>query len=250
VIQEDAMRAADVMTVQPVSIAPDAPIVDAIHMMLQRRFSGLPVVDQHGALVGILTEGDLLRRTETGTQRRRPRWIEFFIGPGRLASEYVQATGRKVREVMSTEVHTVTEDASLEDIVELMERHRIKRVPVMRDGKVVGIITRANLLYALASIVGETKPAAGDDASIRSRIYAELEKQPWAPINLIDIVVRNGVVHLWGVVLDERQREAIHVAVENSSGVKSIEDHLVWVEPVSGMALPGPEDTASEAKAS
>jgi CBS domain-containing protein len=131
-----------------------------------------------------------------------------------------------------------------------MERYRIKRVPVLRDGKLVGIVTRANLLRALASIAGETQPPIGDDATIRSRIYADLQKQPWAPINMMDIVVRNGVVHLWGVLLDERQREAIHVAVENVGGVKAIEDHLVWVEPMSGMAIPMPDDTAPQAKAS
>lgn len=244
------MRAADVMTVQPVSISPDASILEAIRVMLQRRFSGLPVVDASGALVGIVTEGDLLRRTETGTQRKRPRWIEFLIGPGRLATEYVHASGRKVREVMSQDVQAVTGDTPLEEIVRLMERHQIKRLPVVDSGKLVGIVTRANLLRALATVASETKTGANDDASIRRRIYAELEKQPWAPVNTLDIVVRNGVVHLWGVLLDERQREALYVVVENTSGVKGIEDHLVWVEPMSGIAIPMPEDGALQTKAS
>ena len=243
------MRAADVMTVQPVSISPDASILEAIRVMLQRRFSGLPVVDTSGALVGIVTEGDLLRRTETGTQRKRPRWIEFLIGPGRLATEYVQTSGRKVREVMSQDVQAVTGDTPLEEIVRLMERHQIKRLPVVDSGKLVGIVTRANLLRALATLASETKAEANDDPSIRARIYAELEKQPWAPINTLDIVVRKGVVHLWGVLLDERQREALYVVVENTSGVKGIEDHLVWVEPMSGIAIPMPEDGAPQAKA-
>ena len=232
------MRAVDVMTVDPVSISPDESIVEAIRVMLQREFSGLPVVDGTGSLVGIVTEGDLLRRTETGTQRKRPRWIEFLIGSGRLANEYVHASGRKVRDVMTYEVHTVTEDVPLDEIVQLMERYQIKLLPVVRDGKLVGIVTRVNLLRALASVVGETKPVAGgDDASIRARIYAELQKQPWAPVNTLDIVVRDGIVHLWGVVLDKRQREATYVVAENTSGVKGIEDHLVWVEPMSGMAI-------------
>jgi CBS domain-containing protein len=245
------MRAVDVMTVDPVSISPDDSIVEAIRLMLQRKFSGLPVVDGTGALVGIVTEGDLLRRTETGTQRKRPRWIEFLIGSGRLANEYVQASGRRVHDVMTYDVHTVTEDASLDDIVQQMERYQIKRLPVVRGGKLVGIVTRANLLRALASVVGETKPvAAADDASIRARIYAELQKQPWAPVNMLDIVVRDGVAHLWGVVLDERQREAIHVVAENTSGVKGIEDHLVWVEPMSGMAVPAADGSEGRARAS
>jgi CBS domain-containing protein len=245
------MRAVDVMTVDPVSISPDESIVEAIRLMLQRKFSGLPVVDGNGALVGIVTEGDLLRRTETGTQRKRPRWIEFLIGSGRLANEYVHASGRKVHDVMTYDVHTVTEDTPLDDIVQQMERHQIKRLPVVRDGKLVGIVTRANLLRALASVVGETKPvAAADDAGIRARIYAELQKQPWAPVNMLDVVVRDGIVHLWGVLLDERQREAIHVVAENTPGVKSIEDHLVWVEPMSGMAIPASDESEARAKAS
>jgi CBS-domain-containing membrane protein len=115
-----------------------------------------------------------MSRTETGTKRKRPRWIEFLVGPGRLATEYVHASGRKVREVMSREIQTISEDTPLEEVVELMERHRIKRLPVVRGGKLVGIVSRANLLRALASVVGETSPAANDDASIRTRIYAEL----------------------------------------------------------------------------
>jgi CBS domain-containing protein len=232
------MRAADVMTPDPVCISPDASISEAIGVMLERKFSGLPVVDARGSLVGIVTEGDLLRRTETGTQRKRPRWIEFLLGPGRLASEYVQTAGRKVGDVMTPEVRTVREDAPLDAVVHVMERHQIKRVLVVRDGKLVGIVTRANLLQALASVAGETKPGPATDASIRERLYAELKSQPWAPIGLINVVVRNGVVHLSGTLFDERHRGAIRVAAERIPGVKAIEDHLVWVDPISGMIMP------------
>ena len=190
------MRAADVMTPDPVCISPDASIADAIRLLLERKFSGLPVVDARGSLVGIVTEGDLLRRTETGTQRKRPSWIEFLMGPGRLATEYVQTTGRKVNDVMTPEVRTVTEDAPLDEIVHLMERHQIKRLLVVRDSKLVGIVTRANLLHALASVAAETKPGPASDTSIRERLYAELKSQRWAPVGLINVVVRNGVVHL------------------------------------------------------
>jgi CBS domain-containing protein len=232
------MRASDVMTPDPVCISPDASIVDAIRLMLERKFSGLPVVDARGALVGVVTEGDLLRRTETGTQRKRPRWIEFLLGPGRLATEYVQTSGRKVEDVMTAQVQTVTEEASLDAIVHLMERRQINRVLVVRDSKLVGIVTRANLLNALASVAAETKPGSATDASIRERLYAELKAQPWAPVGLINIVVRNGVVHLSGTLFDERHRGAIRVAAERIPGVKAIEDHLVWVDPISGMIIP------------
>ena len=245
------MRAADVMTPDPVCVSPDASINDAIQLMLERKFSGLPVVDAGGSVVGIVTEGDLLRRTETGTQRKRTRWIEFLMGPGRLASEYVQTSGRKVGDVMTAEVRTVTEDAPLEEIVHLMERHQINRVLVVRDGKLVGIVTRANLLHALATVAAETKPGPASDTSIRERFYAELKAQPWAPVGLINVVVRNGVVHLSGTLLDERHRGAIRVAAENIPGVKAIEDHLVWVDPVSGMVVPTFEEaTTPKGKAS
>ena len=228
------MRAADVMTPDPVCISPDASIVDAIRLMLERKFSGLPVVDARGSLVGIVIEGDLLRRTETGTQRKRSSWIEFLMGPGRLATEYVQTTGRKVNDVMTPEVQTVTEEAPLDTIVHLMERHPINRVLVVRDSKLVGIVTRANLLHALASVAAETKPSPATDTSIRERLYTELKAQPWAPVGLINVVVRNRVVHLSGTLFDERHRGAIRVAAERIPGVKGIEDHLVWVDPSPG----------------
>jgi len=228
------MRAADVMTPDPMCISPDASITDAIRLMLERKFSGLPVVDARGALVGIVTEGDLVRRTETGTQRKRWGWIEFLMGPGRLAAEYLQTAGRKVGDVMTADVRTVKEDR-LDEIVHVMERHQINRVLVVRDGKLVGIVTRANLLHALASVIAEAKPGPTSDASIRERVYAELKAQRWAPVGLVNVVVRNGVVRLSGTLLDERQRGAIRAAAENIPGVKAVEDHLVWVDPVSGM---------------
>ena len=151
------MKARDIMTPDVVSVDPDASVAEAAQLMLQRRISGLPVVDQAGELVGVITEGDFLRRAEMGTQRRRSRWIEILIGPGQLASEYVQTSGRKVHQVMTTNVQTATEDTTLEDIVRLMERRRIKRVPILRGKKLVGIISRANLLQALAQIAHEVQ---------------------------------------------------------------------------------------------
>lgn len=242
------MKATSIMTRGPICVEPDASIMKAIRIMLQRRISGLPVVDDKGTLVGIVTEGDLLRRAETGTQRRRPRWLEFLIGPG-LATEYVHACGRKVSEIMSTKVQTISEDTPLDEIVQIMESHRIKRVPVVRDGKVVGIVSRANLLHALATMAPETRPSRADDASIQGHLLAELERQPWAPVALVNAVVRNGTVHLWGSLTDERQRQGIRVLAENTPGVKRVEDHLVWVEPMSGMVFPPPDQEVA-AKAS
>ena len=145
------MKASDVMTVGAATIRSDASVPEAARLMLQYAISGLPVVDDAGHLVGIITEGDFLRRTETGTGRpHRPRWLEFLLGPGRLADEYVHSHSRKVEEVMTRQVVTVAEETPVEEIARLMERHRIKRVPVMRDDRVVGIVSRANLLRGLA----------------------------------------------------------------------------------------------------
>ncbi len=162
-------------------------------------------------------------------------WIEFLLGPGKLAEEYVRSSGRKVHEVMTPVVHTVAEDASLEEVVRLMERHHIKRVPVMRGTRVVGIITRANLMRALVKSALQPEPISAGDKEIRDRLLADLKKQPWAPLALIDISVKDGVVTISGTVTDERQREALRVAAENVPGVKQVVDDLVWVEPISGM---------------
>src|ERR1700680_2785853 len=164
------MKARDVMTPRVISIETDAPIMQAVRLMLQTRISGLPVVGPKGELVGIVTEGDFLRRGEIGTQRRRTRWLEFLIGPGRLADEYVHASGRKVDEVMTREPFTITEDTPLDEVVQLMERHRIKRLPVVREGQLVGIVSRANIMHALVSLVPEAPAPAGNDAAIRAQI--------------------------------------------------------------------------------
>jgi len=236
------MKARDVMTGRVISIETDAPIMRAVQLMLQNRISGLPVVGRKGELVGMVTEGDFLRRGEIGTQRRRNRWLEFLIGPGRLADEYVHARGRKVDEGMSREPITVTEDTALDEVVRLMERHRIKRLPVLREGTLAGIVTRANIMHALVSLAAETRAPAGDDASIREQILAECATQSWAPMS--NVVVRNGVVELWGAITDERERAALIVASENVPGVKAVHDHLVWIEPNSGFVIQSEEDEA------
>jgi CBS domain-containing protein len=234
------MKAHDVMTWGTITVEPEASVTRAVRLMLQNKISGLPVVDAKGQLVGMVTEGDFLRRGELGTQRQRPRWLEFLLGPGRLAAEYVQASGQKVEEIMTPAPRTITPETPLEEVVGLMERHRIKRLPVVQDGKLVGIVSRANLLHALASVAREVKPAAGDDATIRERIMAECAKQTWAPH--VNVVVRDGVVGLWGVITDERERRAFIVVAENVPGVKAVHDHLAWVEPTSGMVMLSDED--------
>jgi CBS domain-containing protein len=243
---EASMKALDVMTRKVVSVVPDASIVEAARLMLEHRISGLPVIDAHGDLVGVVTEGDCLRRTETGTERKRPRWLEFLIGPGRLADEYIHTHSRKVSEVMTATPITITEDAPLDAIVHLMETRGIKRLPVVCGREVVGIVSRANLLHALASAAPVIPPSPPNDAAIREQILAELNAQPWAP--QVNVTVRDGVVELWGIVMAAHQLEAATVAAENVQGVKQVRSHLAWLEPISGMVIYDPEDETTGPK--
>jgi len=242
------MKASDVMSRNILSVGRDATIAEAIRLMLDNQISGLPVIDAAGRLVGILTEGDLLRRSETGTERHRPRWLEILMGPGRLAGEYVRTHGRKVEEIMTRDLVSVTPDTPLDEIVALMERRRIKRVPVLDGDVPVGIVSRADLLRALARTLEERPgPAAGDD-EIRERILAELANVSWVPRDGLAITVADGIVRLDGVILDEKERDALRVAAENVPGVRAVEDHLVWVEPMSGTIIENAQDARTAGK--
>ncbi len=228
------MKAADIMTPQVVTVRPETPVADAVKLMLQDQISGLPVVDKHGKLQGIVTEGDFLRRSELGTERKRKRWLEWLMGPG-LADEYVHAHGRKIADVMTTDVCTVGADASLDDVVELMERRHIKRIPVIDKDKLIGIISRANLLRALAAIAADARVSTRSvesDTVIRRKILAEMRAQAWAPIGTVSVVVWDGTVHFWGTVSDENQRRALRVLAEDVPGVSEVRDHLDVVQPL------------------
>lgn len=235
------MKAKDIMTRRVISIPPDASIFEAARLMLQNRISGLPVVDSAGALVGVVTEGDFLRRAETGTEKHRPRWLEFILGPGRAAADFTHSHGRKVDEVMSDNPISVSEDAPVEEIVSLMERHRIKRVPITRGARLAGIVSRANLVRAMLPLARIAQPVAQSDFEIQTRIKTELENQKWAPVAVIEVMVNQGIVDFWGTILDERDRKALKVLAENVPGVKAVNDHTVWVEPTSGFVLEAPE---------
>ena len=237
------MKAADVMRHKVVTVSPDNSIAEAAKIMLDHSVSGLPVVDGKGALVGMLTEGDLLRRSETGTERNRPHWLEFILGPGRLASDYVHSHGRKVAEVMTRKVVAVAPETPLDEVVRLMERHHIKRLPVLEHDRIVGIVSRASLLPALAHLASAAPPIAAADTEIRTRILQAIDKAHWTGRSLVDVIVRDGVADLHGVILDERERAALRVIAENTPGVKAVRDHLAWVEPVSGMVLNVPPES-------
>lgn len=238
------MKAKDIMTRPVISISPLETVETAARLMLDKRISGLPVINPSDRLVGIVTESDFLRRAEIGTERKRGKFLEFFLGSGTLAEEYAHAHGRKVSDIMTKEPVTISEDTALDETVALMEKHQIRRLPVMKNGRVIGIVSRSNLLHALANLVVDSPRSGVGDYTIRDRILHAYSQQNWAAIGGLDVIVRDGVVDVWGIILDDRQRSAIIVLAENVPGVKIVRDHLTWVDPVSGLTL-GPDDVGA-----
>jgi len=242
------LKAADVMTRNVLTVGPASSVAQAIRLMLDNNISGLPVLAADRKVVGILTEGDLLRRGETGTERHRPRWLEILMGPGRAAGDYVRTHGRKVEDIMSTDLVNVAADTPLDEVVGLMERRRIKRVPVVEGDALIGIVSRADLLRSLLGVLDAQPAESRRDEEILELIQAELAKRSWVPRDGLSISVKDGVVDLNGVILEEKEREALRVVAENTPGVKAVEDHLVWIEPVSGTVIEPPRErrTATE----
>jgi CBS-domain-containing membrane protein len=219
------LTAADVMTTEVVKVAPDTPVREIAKLLYTRRISGVPVVDAADRVLGIVSEGDLIGHADVVGEQRRSWWLTFFSDGAASARDYAKAHATTAEEVMTTHVFTVAETASLAEIAKTLERHRIKRVPVVRDGRLVGIITRSNLLQALAT-ADVSQPKALDDQAILDRLNAELEAQPWANLRTKSIVVEKGIVHLFGLVHTEDERRALRVAAENVPGVIGIDDHL------------------------
>jgi CBS-domain-containing membrane protein len=220
------MRAVDIMTPQVIYVGPDTSVRSIAKLLAERQISGVPVVDSKRRVVGMVSEGDLLHRVETGTQHRRMWWLEMDESAQVLAREYVKSHGRKAKDVMTRDVTTVSPTTELADIATLLETRGIKRVPVVRDGKLVGIVTRANLIRALASAPkSSTRATKGGDQAISSKLLNELRHQKWAQNAAVSVVVKRGIVHLWGTLPSEVQRTALRVAAETVRGVKRIVDH-------------------------
>jgi CBS domain-containing protein len=231
------VHAADVMTPDVICAAPETPVPELIRLMLDNRISAVPIVAD-GQIVGIVSEGDLLRRAETGTEARPSRWLELVTSTSRQAADYTKAHGRKAAEVMTHDVVTVADTAPIGEIAQLLEARRIKRVPVMRDGRLVGIVSRRNLLQALATRLS-APPVATDDRTIREAFYAELRRQAWAGCpGSINAMVADGVVHLWGVAQDAERRQALVVVAENIPGVRTVEDHMDHPRVIDPMDRP------------
>jgi CBS domain-containing protein len=219
------MQAKDIMSSPVVTVTPDASVADVAALLLEKRISGVPVVDSTGQIAGIISEGDLLRRVETNTQRHRPHWLEVLLGRSGDAGSFIKSHATRVGDVMSNDVIASHPEASLREIAELMERHGIKRVPIVDGGTIVGIVSRANLMQGLLADRRSAAASTGDD-EIRAKLTDLLRTQPWIDHNRINVVVNNGTVQFWGSVNDDEQRRALMVAAESVVGVRSVEDHL------------------------
>jgi len=212
------------MTTTVVSVPRDATIEDVTKLMLAHRVSALPVIDGEGLLVGLISEGDLMRRVRDGAAPRRSWWLELFEGSRESSEDFIKARSHRVSDVMTRDVVSVTEDTSVGEIAKLLEKKRIKRVPVLRDGRVVGIVSRANLLQALARIDAATLPKpTSDDRALRALIGEALTEVPGIAVNLVNYTVKSGDVAVWGVADSDFVEKAVRVAVENVPGVRSVD---------------------------
>src|SRR5262245_43656694 len=228
----NVMKAADVMVANVITVTPATSLREVADILLTNRISGVPVLGRNGELVGIISEGDLLRRAETETDRRRSWWLELLIGSTPLAAEYVKAHARTVADVMTTTVVTASPDTPLRDVATLMEKNSIKRVPIVKSRKVVGIVSRANLVQALASRWKEREQQGStDDLTIREEVMARLDAEPWTRDAPSNVIVHDATVELWGIVDSETARSAVRVAAEVTPGVRAVNDNLV-VKPI------------------
>jgi CBS domain-containing protein len=229
------MKAADVMVSPVISVRPNARVEDVANILLANRISAVPVIDEEGELLGIVSEGDLMRRPEAGTERRRSWWLEHLTGKQVLAAEYVKTHSHKASDVMTRPAITATRETPLGEIATLLEKKRIKRVPIVQNGKVVGIVSRANLLQAFASMSAkEATTARVDDAEIRDKVLSRLNRELWRP-TLLNVTVLDGTVDLWGFVTSNDEKKAARIAVEGIMGVKSINVHLTIPPPETAM---------------
>ena len=223
------MQARDVMTMNVITVAPDTDVRVIAKKLLENRISAVPVVDVAGRVVGVVSEGDLIRRPETGLERHPAWWLSFLLLPEEQAHKYVKTHGLHAQEIMTTHVITISEDDSLKAVADTLEKHRIKRVPVMRDGQLVGIVSRADLLHGLIARQASTHPSS-DDRTVKVAIEKALA-DAGVMAQRVNIVVSGGVVHLWGTVITPDEKEAVRVAAENAPGVTSVRDDVQALPP-------------------
>ena len=221
------MNATDVMVRNVVTVHPETDMAEAVKLLAEHDVSALRVLDGMGNLVGMLSEADLIHRVEIGTEKHRPWWQEAVTGASTLAADFAKSHGKKVGEIMTTGVVSVSEDTPLSEIAATLERNGVKRVPVLRDGKLVGIVSRSNLIQALASVVGRVNQHDETDRQIRLELLSRLEQQSWTDFGSRNITVGDRVVHLWGLVGSEAERKALRVLAEDVPGVTRVVDEMI-----------------------
>jgi CBS domain-containing protein len=232
------MKAVDVMVCTVVTVGPECSVQDLAETLLENRISAVPVVSNGGDLVGIVSEGDLVRRTEMDTERRRSRWLALLIGAQPLGAEFVKPNACRVADVMTRDVVVATPDTSLRHIAALLEKNGIKRVPIVSSGKLVGIVSRANLVQALASARKEIKAAAAtSDRMIREELLSRLSREPWARTSRLNVIVHDGTVELWGAIRSLAEKQAVRRAAGLTPGVRAVNDNLV-VESITSTLQP------------
>lgn len=223
------MLARDVMTTPVLAVRPDTAVADIAEVLLQCRISAVPVVDEEGRVRGMVSEGDLINRADAGTRHRRAWWLELLKDPEERSREYLRTQGRRAEDVMSREVVAAAEDTPLPALAAMLEKHQVKRVPVLREGKLVGIVSRANLLHGFA-LSEPREPTVQDDRDIREALSHAL-REAGLPMHQVNVTVSDGAVRIWGWVDAEVQRQAARAAVESTPGVSSLEDNLVVTTP-------------------
>jgi CBS domain-containing protein len=221
------MKASDIMVTDVITVKPNSDVQDVAQLLLANHISAVPVIDDAGKLVGMVSEGDLLRRNEADTQHERAWWLRLLMGPKNLANEYLKERSRRVADVMTRGIISAEPETPVADIATLLERHRIKRVPIVLNGKVVGIVSRANLIQALATFRNKlTSSQPVSDAELREKIASRLKSEPRLRPFLANVTVAEGIVDLWGLVDSTVEKRALRVAVENTPGIKVVNDHV------------------------
>ncbi len=220
------MPVKDVMTSDVVTVSPETPVRDIAGLLVDRRISAVPVVTGDGRLIGIVSEADLLQRAETGTERERPWWLDLFVDPDARAEAFLKAHGRTAREVMVEALAVVTPETPLDVAARLMHERRVKRLPVVVDGQLVGILARADLVRGLAATPAPAAGPAPDDVAIKDRFEATAKAAGFSSVGSVTIVVADGVVHLWGLAATATERRALELAAAEIPGVRRVENHL------------------------
>jgi CBS domain-containing protein len=219
------VKARDVMVSHVITVGPELDVKAVANTLVANGISAVPVVAIDGSIVGIVSEGDLMRRAVSGA--KRSRWLETFSTAEQLMADFVRAHGRKAKDVMTRQVISISPDTSLQEIANLLEKNGIKRVPVIENGRLVGIVSRANLVQALATRGLAFVDVAEADEALRKVILFNLRKLPWTTaMTMIDVIVDRGVVNLWGVVRNEEEKNAVRITAEGTPGVQAVNDHV------------------------